>query len=193
MTIRIQNDSTSAVVRGFAVDSHHTVIWLEIAPQHPKTIGAIWADLVQAHRPWLQLGDSDVAGSGLAVRGLGSRYERLTADASELALGHNAKPRLLRLVAPSALKASEKEPFYILAWPYMDAATALAAVLERDTRWPVQTGWGKYLLQAGLEDGFIKPLEIGGLAPQGYEVNLPNPDWGSLLTSGIQAGRIHIQ
>jgi hypothetical protein len=27
MTIRIRNDSTSAVVRGYAVDSHHTVIW----------------------------------------------------------------------------------------------------------------------------------------------------------------------
>jgi len=31
------------------------------------------------------------------VRGLGSRYERLAADAPELALGNNAKPRLLRL------------------------------------------------------------------------------------------------
>ena len=53
MTIRIRNDSTSAVVRGYAVDSHNTIIWLELAPQHPKTIGAIWADLVVQQRPWL--------------------------------------------------------------------------------------------------------------------------------------------
>jgi hypothetical protein len=78
MTIRIRNDSTSAVVRDYAVDSHHTVIWLEMAPQHPKIIGAIWADLVQAQHPWLQFGDSNVAGSGLAGRGLGSRYEPLS-------------------------------------------------------------------------------------------------------------------
>ena len=193
MTIRIRNDSTSAVVRGYAVDSHKTIVWLELAPQHPKTIGAIWADLVVQQRPWLQLGDLDVARSGLAVRGLGSRYERLTADAPELSLGHNARPRLLRLIAPSALKASEKEPFYVFAWRDMDAATALAATLERDTRWPVQTGWGKYLLQAGLEDGFIKPLETGGLAPQGYEVYLPNPDWGSLIAGGVKAGRIQVR
>jgi hypothetical protein len=146
------------------------LIWLEMAPQHPKTIGAIWADLVQAQHPWLNLGDSDVVGSGLAVRGLGSRYERIAADAPELALGHNARPRLLRLIAPCALKASEKEPFYFFAWPGMDAATALAAMLERDTRWSVQIGWGKYLLDAGLVEGFIKPLTYAGAVLEGYEV-----------------------
>jgi hypothetical protein len=51
MTIRIWNDSTSAVVRGYAVGRYHTVVWLEMAPQHPKTISAIWVDLVQAQRP----------------------------------------------------------------------------------------------------------------------------------------------
>jgi len=193
MTIRIRNDSTSAVVRGYALDSRNTVIWLELAPQHPKAIGAIWADLVQAQRPWLQIGDFDVAGGGRAVRGLGSRYERFTADAPELSLKNNARPRLLRLVAPSALKAREKEPFYIFAWQGMEAAQTLAAVLERDTGWPLRFEWGAYLLQAGLEDGFIKPLQVGGLAPQGYEVHMPNPDWGSLIAGGVQAGRIQVR
>ncbi len=64
MTIRIRNDSTSAVVRGYAVDSHNTLVWLELAPQHPKTIGAICADLVVQQRPWLQLGDFAVVGTG---------------------------------------------------------------------------------------------------------------------------------
>src|SRR5512146_2982386 len=133
MAIRIRNDSTSAVVRGYALDSRGTIIWLELAPQHPKAIGAIWADLVQAQRPWLRLGDHNDAGSGRAVRGLGSRYERFTAEAPELSLKNNARPRLLRLVAPSALKATEKEPFYIFAWRGIDPAQALAAMLERDT------------------------------------------------------------
>jgi hypothetical protein len=190
MTIRIRNDSTSAVVRGYAVDSHHTVIWLEMAPQHPKTIGAIWADLVQAQHPWLTLGDNDVVGSGLAVRGLGSRYERLAADAPELALGHNARPRFLRLIAPCSLKASEKEPFFTFPWPGMDAATALAAMLERDTRWPVQIGWGKYLLDAGLAEGFIKPLTNAGAAPLGYEVQ-PQA-WGEIIAQGLKSRQITI-
>lgn len=64
MTIRIRNDSTSAVVGGYAVDSHNTLVWLELAPQHPKTIGAIWADLVVQQRPCLQLGNFDVVGTG---------------------------------------------------------------------------------------------------------------------------------
>jgi len=64
MTIRIRNDSTSAVVRAYALDSRNTIIWLELAPQHPKTIGAIWADLVVEQRPWFQLGDFDVVGTG---------------------------------------------------------------------------------------------------------------------------------
>jgi hypothetical protein len=193
MTIRIRNDSTSAIVRGYALDSRNTIIWLELAPQHPKTIGAIWADLVQSQHPWLQLSDQDVAGSGRSVHGLGSRYARFTADAPDLALKNNARPRLLRLVAPAALKASEKELFYIFAWPSMDTACTLAAMLERDTGWPLRIEWGAYLLQTGLEAGFIKPLEIGGAAPQGYEVHPPDPDWGNLLAGGIQTGKIHIQ
>jgi hypothetical protein len=68
MTIRIRSDSTSAVVRGYAVDSHNTLVWLELAPQHPKTIGAIWVDQVVQQRPWLQLGDFDVAGSSQSHR-----------------------------------------------------------------------------------------------------------------------------
>ena len=190
MTIRIRNDSTSAVVRGYAVDSHKTIVWLELAPQHPKTIGAIWADLVVQQRPWLQIGDFDVAGSGLAVRGLGSRYERLTADAPDIALSHNARPRLLRLVAPSALHASDRETFYVFAWPEVDAATALAAMLERDTRWPVQVEWGRYLLQSGLEDECIKPLTTGGQVPHGYEVQ-PQA-WGNVLAAGLRGRQIAI-
>ncbi len=189
MTIRIRNDSVSAVVRGYALDSHHTIVWLELAPQHPKTIGAIWADMVNAQKRWLQIGDMEV-GQGLAARGLGSRYERLTADTPELALGSNAKSRLLRLLAPSALRASDKETFYVFAWPEMDAAAALAAMLERDTRWPVQIGWGAYLLQAGLADGFIKPLETGGAAPEGYEI--PPCNWGEVIGSGLRSGHIRI-
>lgn len=190
MTIRIRNDSTSAVVRGYAVDSHKTIVWLELAPQHPKTIGAIWADLVVQQRPWLQIGDFDVAGSRLAVRGLGSRYERLTADAADIALSHNARPRLLRLVAPSALHASDRETFYVFAWPEVDAATALAAMLERDTRWPVQVEWGRYLLQSGLEDGCIQPLITGGQVPQGYEVQ-PQA-WSEVLAAGLRGRQIAI-
>ncbi len=197
MTISIRNDSVSAVVRGYALDSNHTIVWLELAPQHPKTIGAIWADMVNAQKRWLQIGDME-EGRGLAVRGLGSRYERLTADAPELALGSNAKSRLLRLVAPSALRASDRETFYVFAWPpalskgevEMDAASALAAMLERDTRWPVQTGWGAYLLKAGLEDDFIKPLETGGVVPEGYEVQPCN--WGGIIANGLRNGHIRI-
>jgi len=51
MTIRIWNDSITAVVRGYAVDSYHTVIWLEMAPQHPKTISAIWVDSSRPSAP----------------------------------------------------------------------------------------------------------------------------------------------
>jgi hypothetical protein len=93
MTITIRNDSVAAVVRGYIVDSRNTIVWLELAPQHPKTIGAIWADLVVQQRLWLQLGDQ-VEKCGLAVRGLGSRYERLIADAPGLALGPERNVKL---------------------------------------------------------------------------------------------------
>lgn len=124
-------------------------------------------ELGQAQRPWLNLGDSDVPCSCLAVRRPSSRYDRLVADAPELALRHNTRSRLLQLVAPSSLKASEKESFYVFSLPDMDAAITLAAMLERDTRWPLQTGWGRYLLEAGFVESFSKPLMRAGVGASG--------------------------
>ncbi len=43
MTIRITNESISAVVRSYALaplEGGNVVVWLELAPQHPKVVGA---------------------------------------------------------------------------------------------------------------------------------------------------------
>jgi hypothetical protein len=48
-SIRIANNSVSAVVYGYAIaeiENEATVVYLDLAPQHPKVIGAIWASLV---------------------------------------------------------------------------------------------------------------------------------------------------
>lgn len=76
-TIRIQNDSASVLVRGYAYTGDGLLVWLEMAPQHPKLIGAIWASLVgrsyaipkshydsaanyvNGHKTYLQLKDSE--------------------------------------------------------------------------------------------------------------------------------------
>jgi hypothetical protein len=35
------------------------IVWLELAPQHLKLMGAIWADLINGTRRYLQLKDKD--------------------------------------------------------------------------------------------------------------------------------------
>src|SRR3970040_552816 len=99
-TIRIANNSVSVMISGYAIaeiEGELTVVYLDIAPQHPKVVGAIWASLVNGAKEWLRLSDEQ-AGQSLTVRGLNRRSRRLTADAPRVA--GRARPRHVRLIAP---------------------------------------------------------------------------------------------
>ena len=131
MSILIGNASVTAVVRGYAHTSSGLIVWLELAPQHPKVIGAIRAELTSNTQRYLQLRD-DEAGHFKMVYGLGRGYLNLTADAPELAVGQRARAQLLRMIAPEAVHPEDpRQEFYALSWPGIDPATALAATLER--------------------------------------------------------------
>jgi len=76
MTITISNDSASVFARGYVHTENGLLVWLEIAPQHPKLTGTILATLVNGHRAYLQLKDSDKE-LGKVVYGLGHTHTRL--------------------------------------------------------------------------------------------------------------------
>ena len=54
----------------------------------------------------------------------------------------------------------------------------------------IPAGWGSYLLQSGLEDGFIKPLSTGGAVPEGHEVQ-PQA-WSETLAASLRSRQIAI-
>ncbi len=189
MSITITNASVSAVVRGYGHTREGLVIWLELAPQHPKVSGAIRAELTSNTRRYLRLRDED-SGHYKMVYGLGRGYLNLTADAPELAVGHRARAQLLRMIAPEAVHPEDlHQEFYVLSWPGIDPATALAAILERSTPFPVQIGWGAYLLSRALQDYDAEPLVTGGQAPQGYAFQHDTP-WADILSQGVRNGDI---
>ena len=189
MSILIGNASVSAVVRSYAHTREGLVVWLELAPQHPKVVGAIRAELTSNTRRYLQLRDDD-KGRNKMVYGLGRGYINLTADAPELAVGHRARAQLLRMIAPEAVRPEDiRQEFYALSWPGIDPATALAATLERSSPFPVQIGWGAYLLSSALEDYGAEPLVSSGQAPEGY-VFQPDTPWADILSQGLRQGEI---
>lgn len=189
MSILISNASVSAVVRSYAHTREGLVIWLELAPQHPKVVGAIRAELTSNTRRYLRLRDDD-NGHYKMVYGLGRGYINLTADAPELAVGHRARAQLLRMIAPEAVRPEDiRQEFYTLSWPDIDPGTALAATLERSSPFPVQLGWGAYLLSRALEEYNAEPLVCGGQAPQGYAFQ-PNTPWADILSRGLRQGEI---
>ncbi len=68
-SIRIENNSVSCFVRSYLcaeVNNELQVFWLELAPYHPKAVGAIWASLVNNTKERLTIqraaGLSDQAG-----------------------------------------------------------------------------------------------------------------------------------
>ena len=196
--IRIANNSVSAVLSGYAIaeiESEPTVVYLDIAPQHPKVVGAIWASLVNGAKEWLRLSDEQT-GQSLTVRGLNRRYHRLTVDAPRVA--GRARPRHVRLIAPLACQIEQiNRPFVALAWTWTDPegeehhltpATSLAAMLEHHTPLPILLHWGEYLLAEAISGGFAKPLVRGGDAPEGYLIE--PPPWEDIISDGIKSGQI---
>ena len=189
MSILIGNASVSAVVRGYAHTRQGLIVWLELAPQHPKVVGAIRAELTSNTHRYLQLRDDD-NGHRKMVYGLGRGYINLTADAPELAVGHRAKAQLLRMIAPEAVRLEDiRQEFYALSWPDIDPATALAATLERSSPFPVQIGWGAYLLSRALEEYGAEELVCGGQVPQGYAFQ-SDTAWADILSQGLRQGEI---
>jgi hypothetical protein len=191
-TIRIHNNSVSAVARSYAVaptDGGNLIIWLELAPQHPKVIGAIWASLVNGNAE--QLGIREAAsdeGYSIQVEGLHARYLRLTIDAPRLA--GRARPKFLRLVAPQATRIEKAgDDFYVFAWPGLSVGTALAAMLEAGTPTPILIGWGDYLLVKASRRGYATPLITGGPAPEGFWIKGDTP-WAEIISDGVRRGEI---
>ena len=189
MSILIGNHSVSAIVRGYVHTREGLIIWLELAPQHPKVVGAIRAELTSNTRRYMQLHD-DEQGRNKMVYGLGRGYLNLTAEAPELAVGHGAKAQLLRMIAPEAFRPEDvNQPFYVLAWPNIEPATALAATLERWSPYPIQIGWGAYLLTSAMNDYDAERLVSGGQAPIGYAIRGDTP-WADIIAQGVQSGYI---
>lgn len=186
--MRISNDSVSAAIRSYALaarDGASQVVWLELAPQHPKIAGAIWASLVNGAGELLYLNDEQ--GKTHMVQGLGRRYERLVADAPRIA--GRARPKFVRLVAPEALAQPPEADFIALEWPGQTAGQTLAAMLERGTPYPIRIGWGDCLLQAAIDRDCARPLIASSNAPQGYLISGQTP-WAEIIQESIRRSRI---
>lgn len=191
---------STAVISGYALNHNNQIIAIDIAPMHPKLVGAIWAELVSGSPRFLWLNDP-VNDRQCAVRGMGSAYTRLLVDVPEISLPNagNARARFLRCIHPRAIRAafSRKgdghDRFYALEWPDMSAGRALAAMLERDTPFPMMLEWGDSLLDYGTTHGNIKSLLVGGTSPHGYEVTTPDDGWATFIASAVQDGVVAIQ
>jgi hypothetical protein len=188
---------STVVVSGYAMNHNNQIVLLDIAPMHPKLVGAIWAELVSGTPRSLWLTDPG-NGRDCSVRGMGSAYTRLLVDVSQLSLPNaaNARARFLRCVYPKALKATFKrdhEKFYILEWPGMSAGRTLAAMVERDTPYPMLMDWGEALLEYGIAQGTVRTLEHGGTSPLGYEVDRPEGGWAAFIASAVRDGVVTIR
>jgi hypothetical protein len=61
------------------IKRENVLVWVELAPSHPKAVGAIWATLVNGAGAFLEITDRE-SGERHRARGLNRRYERLQAD-----------------------------------------------------------------------------------------------------------------
>ncbi len=209
MSLRISNESLSVVICGYALarladeqawqearkkeqpvpddERENVIVWIDIAPNHPKVLNAIWATLVNGTGAVLRLSDTTGQLRTTLARGLNRRYRRLTADAPRLA--GRARPKQLRLIAPEASYVGDyTQPFIALDWPRVPASVALAAMLEQGTPYPMRNTWGNYLLTEAIARGYARPLITAGNAPQGYLID-PAP-WPEIISNGVKTGQI---
>ena len=193
-TIRIDNGSVDTVVSGYLVagESPGLLVWLEMPPQHHKTVGAVRAQMTANTRKYMMLRDY-IQDRGFTVYGLGRGYLEFSSDAPQLAVGYGSKARMLRMVAPEAVRPQDvHKEFYVLEWPGLTPADALIATLEKYSTYPVLRGWGWYLL-ARLDERFLlTELYRGGVAPRGYLIEGGVP-WGEIISEGVRKGHISLE
>jgi len=191
---RIENNSVSVFVRCFALANYHgstTIVYIEFPPQHIKSIGAVWASMVNGTHEPMSL--YDAGNRRLTVFGLNRRYERLDSDCPNLAGRGKSRPKFVRLVAPEASKIEKAENGFIVLdrWG-IPLGAVLAAMLEHGTQFPMQLGWGDYLLAAAEREGFALPLATGSERPvKGYHLQGATP-WADLIAQGIKSGAISL-
>ena len=198
--MHVRNGSASVVITGYAYDHANRIILLDMAPMHPKKLGAIWAEMVSGTPRSMQLTNEE--GDTHNVVGKGSAYAKVAMDVPEIYLpdASRAKARFLRLIYPTALKIphkpkgkDEEGTFYVFDWPDMTAGRAMAAMLERDTPYPMILEWGDALLERGKELGFIQPLITAGSSPAGYEVRAPADGWPEFIGLMVQEGTVKVE
>ena len=189
--MRCGNSSVSVVIRSFGLaerEGRKVVVWLEIAPQHPKQVQAIWASLVNGSREGLVLRDAEE--QSIWVEGLCRRYHQMSVDAPRIAA--RARPRFVRLVAPEAVAIPRPgADFIALEWPGRTLGQSLAAMLEKGSPYPIQIGWGNHLLREAVALDHAAPLITGGPAPRGYAVD-GNTPWSRIISDGLRKGLITI-
>ena len=191
--MHISNRSVSVKIQsyGFAINQKGKPIlfWLEFLPEALKSVGAIWATLVNGTSECLTIADDEHGRHNMNVYGVGGRYERFESDCPDIAGKGNSKPRFLRLVAPQALSYNPKG-FAILDCWEIPLGKVLASFLESGTSLPISLEWGDYLIKCAIEEKWAIPLTTGG-GVSGYYIR-PDANWGQVILKGIKSGEIRM-
>ena len=107
--------------------------------------------------------------------------------------GSNAPGRACGLGEAEACAVQRsKENFIALEWPGRTIGQSLAAMLEKGTSYPMQIGWGDYLLRAAIARECATRLITGGPAPQGYLI-YGNTPWDEIISDGVRQGVITLR
>ena len=170
MSILIGNHSVSAVVRGYAHTRDGLIVWLELAPQHPKVVGAIRAELTSNTQRYMQLHD-DEQGRIKMVYGLGRGYLNLTAEAPRISRRPAGQSAASAHDRPRSCSSGRPQP--ALLRPVLaryrpgDRAGGHPGALD-PLSGPDRLG-GVPAHQA-MEDYDAEALVNGGQAPHGYAI-----------------------
>ena len=103
---------------------------------------------------------------------------------------------MLRLI-PSARPQPILPDFDIAIRALSIDRQTLAAMLEKGTPYPIQMGWGDYLLREAItreikDVPYARRLITGGPAPQGYFIS-GKTLWGEIISEGVKAGQISLR
>lgn len=187
---RISNDHTAVFSRSVMLTEDNVAVWIELGPSDDKSMGSVWAALVQGKFLYWNPGGEE--GRSYVAKGIKGRYERLATRAQRLCSSYGrGKPQFLRMVAPFALRYTEGDPFVLIERPGQTPGQTLAALLEAGSPFPMHKAWGDALLQRAVADQVAKPLRVFGTTQRAWEFATP-VKWDQLIQSEMRAGRLPI-
>jgi hypothetical protein len=185
--LRVTNDQVAVECAGFALDGDMIVL-LDLVG-YKTALKSIWATVVGGTRKAFfvygdEAGTLRVHGGDPSTTTYRAFWQPLLEqNAHNLVICH---AQMIASATPASVTEST-QPFYVIddGHPQRPVAARFLTLLNEALDLPLLPAWADWLWQAGLNDGLVGALRVGGDVTGAWRVETTSEAWAGLVQAGV--------